>query len=85
MDCSSDIGGGTAESLCDQLFRKHVLEHHWATVRKVADVFSADLVWDVYKEALSVQERQVVPCVGASIDRRSFEAICKAMMTRSMR
>ena len=30
-------------------------------------------VWDVYQQALAVQERQSVPAVGAAVDRRAFD------------
>ena len=30
-------------------------------------------MWDLYKEALSVQERKSVPAAGNSVDRRTFE------------
>ena len=30
-------------------------------------------VWDVYTEALAIQERQAVLAVGAAVDRRTFD------------
>ena len=53
--------------------RDHVLEQHGPHICQVADVGDS-WIWDVYKEALAVQERQTVPAVGAAIDRRAFEA-----------
>ena len=34
----------------------------------------ADLIYDIYREALAVQERKNVPAVGPCVDRRAFEA-----------
>ena len=31
-------------------------------------------IYDIYREALAVQERKGVPAVGASVDRRAFDA-----------
>ena len=53
--------------------REHVLEAHGPLVSNVAGVEDC-YIWDVYAEALAVQERQRVPAVGAAIDRRAFEA-----------
>ena len=33
------------------------------------------LRWDLYKEAIAVKERQIVPVVGPSVDRRAFDRL----------
>ena len=53
--------------------RDHVLEAHGPLVSSVAGV-SEEWRWDVYTQALAVQERLTVPAVGAATDRRAFEA-----------
>ena len=63
---------GACEGPWDVCLRDHVLLQHGAHIRQVADV-AGEWIWDVYKQALAVQERQTVPAVGAAIDRRAFE------------
>jgi len=74
-----ECGGGNTESLnqwadspCDRRLREHVLNKHGRLIQDVAQV-AEEWIWDVYKQALAVQERQTVPAVGAAIDRRAFE------------
>ena len=61
-----------SESPWDLFLRDHVLQVHGAHIQHVTDV-SADEIWDVYKQALAVKERETIPAVGAAIDRRAFE------------
>ena len=61
-----------SESPWEQLLRDHVLQVHGAHIQHVTDV-SADEIWDVYKQALAVKERETIPAVGAAVDRRAFE------------
>ena len=62
-----------AESYWDRALQEHILELHKLQIQEVALVEEA-YVWDVYREALVVQERRAAPAVGAATDRRSFEA-----------
>ena len=62
-----------AEAYWDRALQAHILEKHKLQIQEVALV-EEDYVWDVYQEALAVQERRTVPAVGAAIDRRAFEA-----------
>ena len=62
----------------DVLLREHVLEQHGEIMlglvnQGMAAFLPRDKLWDVYKAALSIQERRGVPIVGASVDRRVFE------------
>ena len=45
---------------------------HKEEIQNIALV-EEDYLWDVYKEALAVQERRRVPVVGAAVDRRAFQ------------
>ena len=59
----------------DIMLREHVVSAHRRELDSVFGRFpdvSASLAWDIYLEALAVQERKNWPCVGSSIDRRSF-------------
>ena len=59
--------------------RQHVQEMHAENISAVvASTFGdkkpeEDRVWDVYNEAIAVQEREAFPAVGCSVDRRAFE------------
>ena len=33
-----------------------------------------DLIYDIYREALAIQERKGVPAVGPAVDRRAFDS-----------
>ena len=68
----------------DSELRKHVQEHHGRALYHVATtsgiaveeidrIGEAQLMWDLYKQALAVQERRGYPAVGVSVDRRAFE------------
>ena len=62
----------------DQQLREHVASTHGARLSELTSPLlgnarSSELIWDLYKGALSVQERKQVPCVGPSVDRRVFE------------
>ena len=46
---------------------------------------SHDRVWDVYKEAIAVKEREGFPSVGSSVDRRSFEYTMEVYNDKSIR
>ena len=80
-DCSwrAEPGGpipegveNASESPWEQCLRDHVLQQHGAHIQQVADV-TEKWIWDVYKQALAVKEREGIPAVGAAIDRRAFE------------
>ena len=56
------------------MVKAHLLKDHGRIIKAVAGVTDPEeLVWDVYKEALSIKERQKMPTVGPAIDRRAFE------------
>ena len=61
-----------AEAFWDRVLKEHIVRKHKDEIQNVALV-EDDYVWDVYKEALAVQERRRVPVVGAAVDRRAFE------------
>ena len=52
--------------------KAHILRVHKEEIQNIALV-EEDYLWDVYKEALAVQERRSVPVVGAAVDRRASE------------
>ena len=62
-----------AEPFWDRVLKAHILRKHKNEIQNIALV-EEEYVWDVYKEALAVQERRSVPAVGAAVDRRAFEA-----------
>ena len=80
-------GGGETTDKCyrddcehpwDQQLREHVLAEHRGELLEDAasleDYRSAgDILWDLYKAALSIKERQQIPIVGPSVDHRAFE------------
>ena len=41
-------------------------------------------IYDIYREALAVQERKGVPAVGAAVDRRAFDATLAAYNDQSI-
>ena len=52
--------------------RCHILRKHKDDIQNIALV-DDEYIWDTYKEALAVQERQGVPAVGPAVDRRAFD------------
>ena len=61
----------------DDCLRRHVVSTHIGAIRNSARSFLPSAVaeahaWDIYREALAVQERKKWPTVGASIERRTF-------------
>ena len=80
-------GGGVCEERAfrddpehpwDQELRTHVLEAHAGNLVEGGKGLGAELatervLWDVYKEAISVIERRCIPIVGPSADRRATE------------
>ena len=62
-----------AEAHGDDALEAHIIETHKQEIQEVALV-EEEYVWDVYREALAVQERRAVPAVGPAVDRRAFEA-----------
>ena len=62
-----------AQDLEDEdALQQHIMDAHLKDIIEIAQV-EEHYVWDVYPEALAVQERSGVPAVGAAIDRRAFE------------
>ena len=58
---------------CD--LRAHILHEHKKAIQKAAQVEDdEDLIYDIYREALAIQERKRVPAVGPAVDRRAFDA-----------
>ena len=49
-------------------------EDHKQVIQDIAGVEEEDDVWDLYLQALAVQERTGVAAVGATVDRRAFDA-----------
>ena len=80
-------GGGETTDRCyrddsehpwDQQLREHVLaEHRGELLEDAAGLEgcqnAGDISWGLYKAALSIKERQQIPIVGPSVDRRAFE------------
>ena len=62
-----------AEAEGDGALKVHIMQTHKQEIEEVALV-EEEYVWDVYREALAVQERRAVPAVGPAMDRRAFEA-----------
>ena len=74
----------TDEHPYDLELREHVLDQHGEALRHVARASEmtdsevqrmgeAQFLWDLYKQALAVQERKGFPTVGVSVDRCAFE------------
>ena len=74
-----------AEAFGDRALKAHIVRQHKDKIQDVAFVEEDDDVWDVYKEALAVQERRRVPVVGAAVDRRAFETTLKVYNDDSIR
>ena len=72
-----------SEHPMDRLLRKHILDVHGSDIHSVSrSVLSEEelqqvggyrALWDIYKQALAIQERLRYPDVGVSVDRRAFE------------
>ena len=80
-NCSWNVSGliveatdvrASIEHPWDRHLRKHVLDHHREELHRAIEDTEAD-AWDVYKQALAIQERRCIPATGVSIDRRVFE------------
>ena len=74
-----------AEAFWDRVLKAHIVRQHKDEIQDVAFVEEDDDVWDVYKEALAVQERSRVPVVGAAVDRRAFETTLEVYNDDSIR
>ena len=74
-----------AEVFWDRVLKEHIVRQHKDEIREVALVEEDADVWDVYKEALAVQERQRVPVVGAAVDRRAFQTTLEVYKDDSIR
>ncbi|MEC8493604.1 MAG: hypothetical protein VXZ39_01700, partial [Planctomycetota bacterium] len=58
---------------CD--LRAHIMVEHKTAIQAAAEVEDdEDLIYDIYREALAIQERKGVPAVGPAVDRRAFDA-----------
>lgn len=71
--CANEIPDVSLEELTlreHQLGTKHKLDI--MTAAGVED--DEDLIYDIYREALAVQERKGVPAVSPAVDRRAFDA-----------
>ena len=76
--CSKLAYEDDSESPWDQELRKHVAETHGETLKILLQEPLGlrrikEYEWDIYKEALAVQERRSIPVTGASVERRSCE------------
>ena len=56
------------EAELDGALKVHIMQTHKQEIQEVALV-EEWYVWDVYREALAVQERRAVPAVGPAIDQ----------------
>ena len=61
----------------DQCLKAHVYDAHSQAIDHAIKVHfdkppSKDVIWDLYCQAVGVQERKKFPIVGPSVDRRSF-------------
>ena len=74
-----------AEAFWDRVLKAHIVRQHKDEIQDVAFVEEDDDLWDVYKEALAVQERSRVPVVGAAVDRRAFETTLEVYNDDSIR
>ena len=66
-----------AEHPYDQFLRIHIQERHLEEIVTASETFlsheeAKDNYWDLYKGALSFQERLRTPISGKNIDRRAF-------------
>ena len=58
---------------CD--LRAHILHKHRKAILEAAEVDDEEgVIYDIYREALAIQERKRVPAVGPAVDRRAFDA-----------
>ena len=59
----------------DETLRDHILaERGQEIMQAIAGEHEEENIYDIYREALAVQERKGVPAVGAAVDRRAFDA-----------
>jgi len=77
-------GERDTEAFWDRVLKEHIERMHKVEIQNVALV-EENYVWDVYKEALAVQERRRVPVVGAAVDRRAFETTLEVYNDDSIR
>ena len=76
----------------DQILRRHVQDMHSDEIVSVSNTFLCQEkakanIWDLYKGALSYQERLRIPVSGKSIDRRTFAHlahVCNDNRVRSL-
>lgn len=73
-----------SESPYDRQLRDHVLNTHIHQIKDALNFQHGDL-WDVYKQAISVKERENVPVVGPAIDRRSIDHTLCAYNDRNIK
>ena len=66
------------ESPCDRALYNHIKVKRNEVIQEVALV-EEEYIWDVYKAALAVQERQGIPAAGPAIERRDFEQTLKSI------
>ena len=59
-----------SDSAYDRLLLDHVFQNHRNQIKAALEWHDGD-VWDVYKQAIAVREREKVPTVGPAVDRRS--------------
>ena len=63
----------------DVMLQQHIREVHANIIDEcITESFNGkrppqDRRWDVYSQAIAIQERQQFPAVGCSVDRRAFE------------
>ena len=64
------------------MLKEHVRQEHGPTIWSLFGKHfgtspvmenGTDRIWNVYKEAIAIRERDGFPIVGTSIDRRAFE------------
>ena len=73
----------------DQELRAHITTAHRDAMQVALQEAGASIhdvsVWDLYKQAVATKERNSVPAVGASIDRRCFEHLVQVYNDQTIR
>ena len=67
----------------DQYLREHVLLEHRGTLESACanvhgPVGVSELFWAVYIQGIAIRDRQTVPLVGNSLDRRAMDHLAQA-------
>ena len=74
----------------DQHLRVHVVQSHGGDIAaKCAHILEESeikhLAWDLYKQGIAILQRQIVPIVGPSVDRRTIDQLAQVYNNKRIR